>query len=199
MTKKIFIGLAILAIVSAAAFASGQKEPGSAQAAPGAATGSTSTSAEQKLVLTGSVSLQGFVHPILKSGGKEYVLMVPPYLVYQSGVKEGAQVTVEGYQAPGTRWAGSNNGSSTILFVTKATVDGKDYDLTQYRGGMMGGAYGATGGYGMMGGRGTQGFQGMMGGRGAGRGGPGRGRGGFGGMMGGRGSAWDDGDCGSWL
>ena len=75
--------------------------------------------------------------PILKSGDKQYLLMVPPYLVYNSGVKDGAQVTVQGYQMSDLArfmWSGQRNTSLIGLFVTQATVDGKDYDLSRYYG-----------------------------------------------------------------
>ena len=72
------------------------------------------------------------------------------------------------------------------LFVTQATIDGKDYDLSRYYGGWMGGR---GRGWGMMGGRG-RGYgpgYGMMGGGY----GPGYGYG----MMGGRGDGYGPG-CG---
>jgi hypothetical protein len=102
--------------------------------------------------------------------------MVPPYLVYASGVKDGAQVTVQGYQLaslPPVPAAGSGTANLMGLYVTQATIDGKDYDLARYYGErMMGGrgrAYGAGPGYGMMGGNGPG--YGMMGrGYGPGRG-----------------------------
>jgi len=171
MAKRFLIVLAALAVAADAAFASGQNEPATGSAFQG-----------DKLVLKGTVSFQGLPHPILKSGDKQYLLMVPPYLVYQSGVKEGTQVTVQGWQLANLpRWAGDDN-KLVGLFVTQATVGGKDYDLIRLyaermlgrtaRGpgprGMMGGygpgdgyGYGMMGpGYGMMG-RG-QGY-GMMG------------------------------------
>jgi hypothetical protein len=185
MAKRLFVVLAILSLATAA-FASGQNE----KDLPGVFQG-------DKLALKGIVSFQAGPQAILKSGDKQYLLMVPPYLVYSSGVKEGAQVAVQGYQLRYPPRAGWSNGNTNLigLFVTQATVDGKDYDLSRYYGAMivggrgpgygpMGGGYGPRGGpsygpgYGSMG----PGFgYGMMG-RGYG---PGRG-------MRGPGGDWDD-------
>jgi hypothetical protein len=194
MAKKLFLALIALSLATAA-FASGQNE----KAQPGVFQG-------DKLVLKGTVSFQSFPHPILKSGDKQYLLMVPPYLVRNSGVKDGDQVTVQGYQLrdfPGNGWGGA--GKNLIgLFVTQANVGGKDYDLTRYYGEwMMGGrgrGYGGYGpGYGMMGGGYGPGYgpgYGMMGpGYGPGYGMMGRGFGpGYGHGYGMGPGDWDDRD-----
>jgi hypothetical protein len=195
MAKKLFLALIALSLATAA-FASGQNE----KTQPGPFQG-------DKLVLKGTVSFQGSPHPILKSGDKQYLLMVPPYLVYRAGVKAGDQVTVQGYQLrdlPGYGWEGSDK-NLVGLFVTQANVGGKEYDLSRFYGeqmfggrgrgygpgygpgyGMMGGGFGP--GYGMMGGGYGPGY-----GRGYGYGmmgrGFGRGYGGYG-MMG----PWDGDD-----
>jgi len=194
MARRILIVLAALAVTAAAAFANGQAEQAG------------SVFQGDKLVLKGTVSFQGLQHPVLKSGDKQYLLMIPPYLVYQSGVKDGTPVSVQGWQlSQAPRWAGDDK-SLIALFVTQATVNGKDYDLTRlYAERMMGRGRGA-GPRGMMGGYGPEGFgpgrgygpgmmgrgygygpEGMMGpGYGPGYGMMGRGRG----MMGGWGD-WD--------
>jgi hypothetical protein len=121
MAKKILIVSAVLGFALASlAFAGGQKEP----TVPGQAAPLTSG---QKLTLTGPVSFQNLIHPTLKSGDKVYELMVPRYLVEQAGLKEGAKVTVEGYQV-------AEDDATIDVFVTKATIDGKDYDISQFRG-----------------------------------------------------------------
>ena len=169
MTKKMLaVSLVLGLVLAAVSFANGQKEPGAA-AVPGQAGN------EQKLVLTGSLSFQNLVHPTLKSGDKVYELMVPRFLVYQANLKEGAQVTVEGYEVRGmvSRAQGPGDDGNIDVMVTKATINGKDYDLSQFRGRMAGG-YGRGmgmmgGGYGMMGGGYGRGY-GMMGGYGQGDG-----------------------------
>ena len=171
MAKKIFtISLVLGLALAGMAFAGGQKEPGvqaPAQAGPDAN--------GPKVVVTGSVSINNLIHPTIKSGDKVYELLVPRYLVYRSGVKEGTKVTVEGYTVQGRPAARQSDDGNIDLFVTKATIDGKDYDLTQYRGGRF--ANGDRGGY-------------CGGPRGRWMGGPGRG---FRGPM--MGGGWDnDGD-----
>ncbi len=164
MAKKILaVSLVLGLALAAVSFASGQKEPGAPAPGPNAA------DSGQKLVLTGSLAFQNLIHPTLKSGDKVYELLVPRYLVYRSGLKEGAQVTVEGYQVTARPpWAQGDDGNIDV-FVTRATINGKDYDLSQFRG-PMGGGYGY--GRGMMGGWGGgygRGY-GMMGGYGRGYG-----------------------------
>ena len=154
MTRKVFlIALAFGLLIAGTAMASGQKD----QAAP-TIPGATG----QRLTVSGTLSFVNLIHPTLKSADKVYELFVPRYLVNQAAVKEGATVSVEGYLVQGTPAATATDDGNIDLFVTKATIDGKDYDLSQYRGQMMGG----------------------RGGRGApGRGGMGLGRTGSGGMM----------------
>jgi hypothetical protein len=137
MAKKILIVSAVLGFALAGlAFAGGQKEP----TAPGQTAPITSG---QKLTLTGPLSFQNLIHPTLKSSDKVYELMVPRYLVEQAGLKEGAKVTVEGYQVQGMpMWAGAEDDGNIDVFVTKATIDGKDYDLSQFRGRMGGMGFG---------------------------------------------------------
>jgi hypothetical protein len=139
MAKKIFAVSLVLALaLTGLAFAGGQKEPG----APGQA-GPAAT--DQKVVVTGAVSITNLIHPTIKSGDKVYELLVPRHLVYRSGIKEGAKVTVEGYLAP-ARQAGTQASDGSIhLVVTRATIDGKEYDLAQFRGGRF--ADGDRGGY----------------------------------------------------
>lgn len=166
MAKKIFIVSLVLGLALAGmALANGQKEPSAIGPANGpgaqAPTG-------QKIVVTGSVSIDNLIHPTMKSGDKVYELMVPRSLVYRSGIKEGAQVTVEGYLVQGMPMWQQGDDKDIDLFVTKATIDGKAYDLSQYRG-WMAGAYGGGPRRGWAGGRGY-GFGGgpMMGGWGYG-------------------------------
>jgi len=146
MKHKIsIIALAFGLLIAGTALASGKTDT-TAQTVPGA-TG-------QKLTVSGALSFADLMHPTLKSGDKVYELLVPPYLVLQAGVKEGSVVSVEGYQVQGMPQVGTTDDGNTDLYVTKATIDGKDYDLTQYRGQMMG-----RGGFG-----GGQGRRGMGGG-----------------------------------
>ncbi len=149
-----FLILSVVAglVLATTAFASGQKDS--------LTTGALAAATGEKLALTGALSFTNLIHPTLKSGDKVYTLLVPRRLIYQSGLKEGANVSVEGYKATGLpSWADVADGTVAV-YVTKATIDGKEYDLSQLSGPMMGGGWG-NGGYGpgrgMMGGRGGAG------------------------------------------
>ena len=109
-------------------FASGQNEgaPGPPFLAPPSGTNSAVT-------LTGTVSVANLIHPVLTSGSTSYELMVPPYAVYDSGVKDGQSITVKGYAADASQfgpWLRYNGGSAntTYFVVTSATINGKDYN-----------------------------------------------------------------------
>ncbi|MCX7040353.1 MAG: hypothetical protein NT005_14615, partial [Spirochaetes bacterium] len=137
MAKKILISTLAMLALAGAAFASGQKEPAqpSAQAAAQKAAPAVPSTSE-KLSLTGTLSLEGNFHPVLKAGDKEYELLVPRYLTWNLDVKEGEKVSVEGYVVQGMPWRTSGDDGDVDLMVTKATIKGKEYDLSQYRGGM---------------------------------------------------------------
>ena len=161
MAKKIIAVSLVLGLALAGmAFASGQKEPSAASPSPGQR---APTATGEKLVVSGTLSVDNLFHPALKSGDKVYELMVPRRLVHKSGVKEGAQVTVEGYLVQGMPMGRQSDDGNIDLFVTKATIDGKDYDLSQYRGRRMGG-YGDGPRWNRMGGWGCGSRGGMMGG-----------------------------------
>jgi len=116
MAKKIFaVSLVLGLALAGAAFAAGPWDL-SANSATG-----------QKIVVTGNVSIDDSYHALLRSGGRAYELIVPPDLVSQSGVEEGSRITVEGYATE----SGAVGGIA--LVVTRATIHGRDYDLSQYR------------------------------------------------------------------
>jgi len=153
--KTMWIALLALAVAAAGAFASGKKEeqnygpgfygpgPGGPGYAYGPGRGGRGWQgrggprgmpgpwaqdeeyglkfAEEKLTVTGPVSFQNRMHAELKADGKEYELMVPRFYLYELELEEGQQVTVEGYVAQGD--------DESYLWVTKAVIDGKEYDL----------------------------------------------------------------------
>lgn len=163
---KKFIAIATIAL-AVASLASAQTAP-AAPAAPAIA-------AQQTVKVEGKLALiNGRIG--LKQGDKTYYLNnVGRLSGFVDGLKEGATVKAEGYACPIDSAPEYSN-----VMVTKLTVGGKDYDLSQggfgNRGGMMGGrgfgnagcdgtcdgfgASNATGRTGRAGGRG-----GMMGGR----------------------------------
>lgn len=101
---------------------------------------------EAELVMvSGAVNLDNSWFPTIVSGGTEYGVMVPRYYLASADLKDGQQVTVEGYLFEGTCCAGSpvEAEDASVIHVTKATIDGTEYDLSdQYGyagpGGMMG-------------------------------------------------------------
>jgi len=94
---------------------------------------------EEALTVTGPVYFQNRMHAELKADGKDYELMVPRFYLYDLELKEGQQVTVEGYVAQGE--------DENYMWVTKAVIDGKEYLLER-------GGRGPGRGFGMMGPRG---------------------------------------------
>jgi hypothetical protein len=78
--------------------------------------------------------------------------MVPRWAVDDLEVEEGQTVTVEGYVAENTPWGGDG----IYLRVTRAVIDGEEYELEDRPGGSMGmgdprGGRGGRGGRGMHG------------------------------------------------
>jgi len=151
MNRKILgIALLALMVAAAGAFASGDKEtqsdgpgfygPGSGWCpgyanGPGRGRGLRGGASrgpwqderfelkfgEDKVTVTGPVYFENRMHAELKAGGKDYELMVPRFYLYDAELKEGQQVTVEGYLAQGDE--------ENYLWVTKAVFDGKEFEL----------------------------------------------------------------------
>jgi hypothetical protein len=125
------IALCMMALVAAAGIATAQTS--GTKAADNQAATQTTVKIEGKLALiNGEIGIQ------VKD--KTYYLQMPKYLFgFIDGLKEGAQVKIEGYEFADTRTPGYS-----FLRATKLSFNGKDYDLSGYgrgmgRGGMMGG------------------------------------------------------------
>ena len=136
----------------------------------GGGPGSASPFANAKTItLDGTLTFVNQV-PALKTKDATYIIRMPGFFrtAYIDGIKEGATMKLEGYDLGNV--PGQDN---PYFFVTKASVNGKTYDVSQLVGGgrfaggrgcagpggfggVNGGAYGGAngGGYGMMGGRG---------------------------------------------
>lgn len=152
MKKRLLLSLVLIPVLlggvaATGAFASGQSEepsrpygrrgqgPGQEWPAP--------TFSEDTIKVTGELYFQNRMHPELESGGKDYELLVPRYYVYEADLKEGQTVTVEGYTVTGMPMFEGEDGDEVHLWVTKAIIDGKEYDLERYgRGPMWGGGPG---------------------------------------------------------
>ena len=89
---------------------------------------------EEALVkLTGKVNTINRIHPVLVSDNKEYLLMLPRFFA----LKEGEEITVEGYQYDNDRirmpYYFNNDVDFTLLYVDKLTANGKTYNINDFR------------------------------------------------------------------
>ncbi len=150
MKAKTLVFLFLIAgLAATGVWASGDKEDQLQPPAPGwrAPQGEAPTVSEQTITVTGQLYFQNLMHPELKAGNQEYELLVPRYYAYQLDLEEGATVTVEGYTVEGLPCYEGEDEEEVHLWVTKAIIDGREYDLE--RGGFWGGRMGP--GMGMMG------------------------------------------------
>ncbi len=147
MRGKVFMVLTVLGLAAAAsALAAGQGETAPRPYGPGWR-GAPATAAEE-IALTGRLSFQDTLHPVLESGGKEYQLMVPRFYAYAGELQEGQSITVKGFVAPGRPWRTAGAAEEAVFVrVTAAVVDGKEISLGNP--GRFGGASGVAAGPGM--------------------------------------------------
>lgn len=124
MYKKMFLIAVILAVAAGISFAEGNKEKANEQSEWQRGQGSFSP---EIMELTGTVMIDDEGFPVLKSGNEEYVLMYPNFLDDEIDVQDGDEVTVEGFIAPHPRRGTAND--VTYLRVTKATIDGEEYEI----------------------------------------------------------------------
>lgn len=101
------------------------------------------------ITLTGIIKLEGEWHPELETADGTYELMYPPFLDEGLDVRNGEEITVEGYLVPGPRWEAEEESGELHLHVTKAVIGGKEYVVEHpgpRHGGPRGGmAYGGPG------------------------------------------------------
>ncbi len=79
------------------------------------------------VTVTGTVEYGRERHPELETAEGTYELMYPRYLDYSIDVESGDTVTVEGFLVPGPRW--EEDGDAQFLMVTKAVIDGEEYEV----------------------------------------------------------------------
>ncbi|RLC54381.1 MAG: hypothetical protein DRH89_09585 [Candidatus Cloacimonadota bacterium] len=91
---------------------------------------------EESLILTGKIDLTDVNLPKLTVGEKTYELMVPYRLDYDIDIKDGDEITINGFEVPAYRRDADTE--LTNLMVTGATYDGTDYDLKMMDNGTMG-------------------------------------------------------------
>ena len=118
----------------------------------------------EEQTLSGRIQLEADTFPILSSGGEEYILDIHPVLADEVTVRNGQQITVEGYvfEVSSRDLMGSDN----VVRVTAVEVDGSRVVLPNDFGG-WGGHHGMMGdgrwGAGRWGGNSWNGHGGMMG------------------------------------
>lgn len=148
MKRNTMILIAVVMLLTGigAAFASGNKDTAEVPYGRGP---QWNIASNDKVTLTGTVTVSNKLHPELKVGSKLYYLMVPRYYLDDIEVKDGTSVTVEGFVATGVPML---NEKDEAVLVTKATIDGKEYDLERGyghpmmgRGNFQGGGYGPRG------------------------------------------------------
>jgi hypothetical protein len=130
--KRIVILLLIAGVAAAGAFASGNKEDKSEAARPDwrrMPRGDAPELSEETITVTGQLYFENRMHPELKSGGEEYELLVPRFYAYELDLEEGQTVTVEGYTVEGMPCCQGEEGEELHIWVTKAIIDGEEYDL----------------------------------------------------------------------
>ena len=155
--------LALAGVVIAQSYGNGPMGGGRFGGGPGSAAPFANA---QVKTLEGTLTFVNQV-PALKTKDATYIIRMPGFYrtAYIDGIKEGATMKLEGYDLGNV--PGQDN---PFFFVTKATVNGKTYDSSQFagpgrRGGFGGnfqggpgcqgpGGFGGGPGYGMMGGRG---------------------------------------------
>ncbi len=141
-TKKIFFLLLIAGVAAAGAFASGNKEDEFGPDRPDwrrMPRGDAPELSEETITVTGQLYFEDRMHPELKSGAEEYELLVPRFYAYELDLEEGQTVTIEGYTVEGMPCCEEEEDGELHIWVTKAVIDGQEYDLENGpRWGMMG-------------------------------------------------------------
>ncbi len=107
----------------------------------------------EKITVSGPVYFKDKIHPEIESGGKEYELMVPRFALWNLDIEEGQSISVEGYTIEGMYCEEEEGEDEVHLWVTKAKIGDKEYDLESDAQGTWGGRQGTWGGPGR-GGRG---------------------------------------------
>jgi hypothetical protein len=91
--------------------------------------------APEVVTVTGEVAFDEDGFPTITAKGVVYDLMVPRYYTYSTDVAEGSTITVEGYLLTSENHPMIDEGENHLQ-VTKATVDGEEYELDVDRGPM---------------------------------------------------------------
>ncbi len=115
-------------------WAYGPQADGSQAAAPGAygpgmgrpGMGAAGLPVVENLSLTGRLEFTA-AHPILKTDEGSYRLMYPLFLGQEADIKNGQEISVEGFVVPGPRWEDDGESEEKYLRVSKAIIDDREY------------------------------------------------------------------------
>ena len=139
--KRMMLLLLIAGIAAAGAFGSGNKEDESEAARPDwrrMPRWDGPELSEETITVTGQLYFRNRMHPELESGDEEYELLVPRFHAYELELEEGQTITVEGYTVQAMPCCEEEE-EELHLWVTRAVIDGEQYDLEDGpRWGMMG-------------------------------------------------------------
>ncbi len=142
--KRVLITALILALGAGlvGGFAEGQSEDPITQF--GGGWRNDGRPALEEVSLTGQVYFQGLDFPVLKTADGEYDLMVPRFYTYDVEIKEGQTITVEGFlgpeKAPMGRFIRPDDTEAHVM-VSKAIIDGKEFEIDSMYGSMMSGDF----------------------------------------------------------
>lgn len=127
--KKITFSVVLITMVSLALFAEGNQEETPWEPGPWyMERGYTNPEFEiKKLTLTGKIDLSDINVPKLTVGENTYELMVPYRLDYDIDIKEGDEITINGFEVPAYRRA--SNSETVNIMVTGVLFNGTEYDL----------------------------------------------------------------------
>ena len=147
-SRIIAVSVILMLVGLVAVFATGQKEdverPYGPRGGRGGMMGMWGADEGEKITVSGPVYFKDKLHPEIKSGDKEYELMVPRFALRNLDIEEGQLVSVEGYTVEGM-YCEEEGEEEVHLLVTKAKIGDKEYDLERDAQGAWGGRQGAWG------------------------------------------------------
>ena len=131
--RKITISIVLLTMASLAVFAAGSAEDTASNTMPWAQGRGQYQSgvviSEDITKVTGTLKLIANGHSELVADGETYELLYPYRLSYNAGLKDGMEITVEGFEAENIRF--DNDEATKNLMVQSATIDGRTYNIAE--------------------------------------------------------------------
>lgn len=112
--KRRFFFTALVLILGTALFAEGAQE----RTAP-------PFDDADEITLTGTIDISRFP-AVLTSGGEEYLVMVPPFMVDGIEIENGQQLSLTGYAHEGY---GRFSSGEKVIAVTSAVINGEEFEV----------------------------------------------------------------------